>query len=67
MFRVNQTEWINPRLVGICHIEIAETHNCGDKVYYVSIETEETNYDSDCFMTFEMAEKYVLELVDKFN
>lgn len=67
MFRVNQTEWINPRLVGICHIEITETHNCGDKVYYVSIETEETNYDSDIFPTFEDAENFALELVGKLN
>ena len=67
MFRVNQTEWINPRLVGICHIEITETHNCGDKVYYVSIETEEANYDSDIFPTFEEAERYVKDLIDEQN
>lgn len=67
MFRVNQTEWINPKAVGIYHIEIAETNNCGDKVYYVSIETEEANYDSDIFPTFEDAETFVLELVGKLN
>ena len=64
MFRVNAREWINPKTVGIYHVEIAETNNCGDKVYYVSIETEETNYDSDVFPTFEDAERYVKDLID---
>jgi len=54
----NVSDWI-------CQDE--DENNMGDKVYYVSIETEEANYDSDIFPTFEGAENFALELVEKFN
>lgn len=67
MFRVDSTTWINPKAVGINAIEIGETHNCGDKVYCVHIESEVADYDSDNFPTFEEAEAYVQKLIDQLK
>jgi len=68
MFRVNAREWINPKTVGIYHVEIEDENNMGDKAYCVRIETENDEYYlSDVFPTFEEAERYVKDLIDKQN
>lgn len=67
MFRVNSTEWIAPRAVGIQTIEIERASNMGKGVYLVHIESEADDYDSDMFETFEEAEAYVQKLIDQLK
>ena len=73
MFRVNQTEWINPRLIGVEHVRICECAVCvkdsGVKdCFYVNISTKDgETYSSEYFDTFVDAENFVQSLVDMLN
>ena len=68
MFRVNQTEWINPRLKGVEHVEIKEHEEDSKAFFYVDISTKDgDSYSSEYFDTFEDAEDYVKNLIDELN
>ena len=67
MFRVNQTEWINPRLKGVEYVEIREGINDGKDIFYVNIHTKDGEYfSSEYFDTFDDVEDYVQKLCDDF-
>ena len=67
MFRVNQTEWINPRLIGVEHVRIIPCQDQKEEdCFYVDITTKDgETYSSEYFDTFVDAEKYVQELIDE--
>ena len=69
MFRVNQTEWINPKLKGVEYVEIIPCQNKAEEdCFYVDISTRDGgSYSSEYFDTFEDAENFVLELVGELN
>ena len=67
MFRVNQTEWINPRLKGVEHVRIIPCQDQKEEdCFYVDITTKDGNtYSSEYFDTFDDTEKYVQSLIDE--
>ena len=69
MFRVNQTEWINSRLIGVEYVRIIPCQDQSEKdCFYVDITTKDGNtYSSEYFDTFVDAENYVKELIDAMN
>ena len=69
MFRVNQTEWINTRLIGVEHVRIIPCQNKNEEdCLYVDITTKDgETYSSKYFDTFVDAENYVKDLIDAIN
>jgi len=69
MFRVNQTEWINPKLKGVEYVRIIPCqNNAEENCLYVEISTKDgDSYSSEYFDTFEDAEDYVKDLIDAMN
>ena len=69
MFRVNQTEWINPRLIGVEHVRIIPCQDQKEEdCLYVDISTKDgETYSSEYFDTFVDAENFVQSLVDMLN
>ena len=67
MFRVNQTEWINPRLIGVEYVRIIPCQDQKEKdCLYVDITTKDGDtFSSEYFDTFDDAEKYVKSLIDE--